>query len=195
MKGHSKGFTLAEMMIAVAILVLLLGIGMPSFQSFIANSKIRTTAEALQAGLHLARTEALRRNVQVSFWLVNDTTATCARSNASASWVVSQNDPANGCNAASSTTAAPRIVQVRSGDDGSANIVVNARDSTNAAANCITFNGFGRVQASCAGGGNPISTIRLTSAATGRELRIRVDESAIRMCNPSVASTDPTSCQ
>src|SRR5687768_7003304 len=124
MKRHSKGFTLIEMMIAVAIMVLLLGIGVPSFQTFIANSKIRTTAETLQAGLHLARTEALRRNAQVSFWLVNGISAACARSNAGASWVVSQNDPTNGCNTASSTTTAPRVVQVRSGNDGSTNVTV-----------------------------------------------------------------------
>lgn len=195
----SSGFTLVEMMISVAILAILLGVAVPGFQSFIQNTKIRTTADNMQAGLNLARAEALRRNARMSFWLVSDVSASCARSASGTSWVVSFDNPAGTCNSASSDTSVPRIVQTRSGSDGGTGISITATDGNNTASSCITFNGFGTVEAACTGGGAPIARLAITStnsASTTRTLQVRVTSGgAVRMCDPSVISdTDPSYC-
>lgn len=184
------GFTLVEMMISVAIMAILLGLAAPGFQSFIQNAKIRTTADNIQAGLHLARSEAIRRNARVSFWLVNNTSASCARSASGTSWVVSFSDPAGACNTASSDTVAPRLIQSRLGTDDSTGVSVSAASggATSSAASCITFNGFGGVEPACTGGGTRIGIINVTpanGASTARRLDVRITSGgAVRMCNP-----------
>ena len=195
----NAGFTLVEMMISVAILAILLGIGMPSFQRFIENTKIRTTADSLQAGLNLARTEALRRNARVSFWLVNNVSASCARSASGTSWVVAFDNPAGVCNAAASDTAVPRIIQSYSGSDGSSGMGVSALNGAGNAASCITFNGFGTVEPNCGANEVPIWRIKVESAnaaSTARKLDVRIiSGGAVRMCDPAVTSTtDPSRC-
>ena len=119
MGKQQQGVTLIEVMIVIVILTIVMAIGAPSFQVFIQNAKVRTAAENMQAGLALARGEALHRNEAVSLWLVNNTTAACARSSAGSSWVVSLTDPAGSCANEISETVVPRIIQTRSGNDGS----------------------------------------------------------------------------
>ena len=62
--GRAKppGFTLIELMVALAILALLLLLGVPSFTTFMRNSEIRSTAESIINGLRAASTEAANRN-------------------------------------------------------------------------------------------------------------------------------------
>lgn len=193
-----RGFTLVEMMVAVAIVAILLAVAVPGFQGWIRNAEIRTAAESLQAGLNLARTEALRRNARVSLWLVDNLGATCVRSASGKSWVVSMDNPASACAAASSETVAPRLIQSRAGNDGSPNVNVAALNAAGAAASCITFNGFGLVEAACTGGGAPLARVSLTSAAGGasaRMLDVRITSGgAIRQCDPNAAAGKPTSC-
>lgn len=195
-----NGFTLVEMMIAVAILAILLGLAAPGFQTLIQNTSIRATAESIQAGLQLARAEALRRNARVSFWLVTGIDAACVRSAAGTSWVVSVDDPAGACQAGASVIVAPRIVQTRLGSDGSSGVSLAATTGAAApvASSCITFNGLGTVESVCPGGSAPIGRISIVSASspdTTRDLQIRVAAGgSIRMCDPEVSSTDPSYC-
>lgn len=190
------GFTLIEMMITVVIMAILLAVGAPSFTTFIQNAQIRTAAENLQAGLSLARSEALRRNAHVSLWMVNNLSASCARSATGTSWVVSQDNPAGNCAAGASDTTAPRLIQTRSGSDGSSNVTLSAVDSGGSATSCITFNGFGQVETTCNGGGNPIARVSLVSAVSNtRALDIRVTAGgATRTCNPAETGSSPTAC-
>ena len=66
---HIRGFTLVEMMAAIAILALLTAAAIPSMRTFVANAHIRGTAEDMRAGLDFARSESIRRNAVVSFVL------------------------------------------------------------------------------------------------------------------------------
>ena len=61
-----RGFTLIELMVALAIAALLLLLGMPSFTTFLRNSEIRSTAESLVNGLRAASAEAARQNKRVA---------------------------------------------------------------------------------------------------------------------------------
>jgi type IV fimbrial biogenesis protein FimT len=61
-----KGFTLIELMITVAIMSILLTVGLPSFQSIIASSRLTAAANAMVSALQLARMEALKQHKPVA---------------------------------------------------------------------------------------------------------------------------------
>jgi type IV fimbrial biogenesis protein FimT len=195
MPKRSAGFTLIELMITLAVLALLLMIGLPNLSAWLANTQIRTAAEAMQAGLQLARAEALRRNVNVRFQLVDSLAATCALSNSGANWVVSLADATGACNIDPSDAVAPQIIQKRSGAEGSPNAVITATGGS-----AVVFSGLGRVTGAGAitqidvtnpGGGGcqtaagPMRCLRLTVASGGQ----------VRMCDPMVTDpNDPRLC-
>jgi prepilin-type N-terminal cleavage/methylation domain-containing protein len=60
------GFSLVEMMIAIAIVGILAGIAMPAFRDMIHAQRIRGTATDLYMALLSARSEAMKRNASVS---------------------------------------------------------------------------------------------------------------------------------
>jgi type IV fimbrial biogenesis protein FimT len=73
--ARTRGFTLIELMVALAIAALLLLIGLPSFTTFLRNSEIRSTSESLLNGLKAAQAEAANRNKNVTFQLADATGA------------------------------------------------------------------------------------------------------------------------
>lgn len=56
------GFTLIELMIAIAVLAVLVAIGFPSFQNVMRSNRVATGTNELIAAVSLARTEAIRNN-------------------------------------------------------------------------------------------------------------------------------------
>lgn len=58
---QSAGFSLVEVMVAVAILAIVLGIGIPGFQSMFENSRVNRANDAFTAAAQLARSEAITR--------------------------------------------------------------------------------------------------------------------------------------
>jgi type IV fimbrial biogenesis protein FimT len=63
---NRPGFTLIEMMVVLAITVILSSIAAPSFKSLVAGQRARATSTELYAALTLARSEAIKRNTQVT---------------------------------------------------------------------------------------------------------------------------------
>lgn len=187
--GLSRGFTLIELLVVVAILGVLLALGVPSFQTWIANTRIRTTAEALQNGLMLAKAEAIRRNAKVQFALtttepvignVNAITASSTGTN----WVVRRYQSGG-------SYAASDFIQGRSVSDGGQNTMTN---SGSAPGGCIqqstvVFTGIGGLSPI------PASTICYEVNATGgnRPLRVTVTPGgAVRMCDPGLSINTST---
>ena len=195
MNQRACGFTLIEMMITLAVFALLLMVGLPSMTIWLQNQQIRTSAEGLQAGLQLARAEALRRNGPVRFQLVDTLTAACVLANNGTNWIVSLADPTGLCDVAPSDIAAPLAIQKRSGREGTPNAVVTAANGA-AAATTVTFNGLGR-----ATGVTPITQIAVTNTSGGlcqpagpmRCLQLNISSGGqVRMCDPTVTDlTDP----
>ena len=197
---RQRGFTLVELMVAVSVMAVMLFAALPYIGTWLDNSRIRNSADSMQNGLQQARAEAVRRNQDVSFWLVavadpavlsND----CTLSNLSGSWVVSVNTPIGHCGDQPSITATPMLVGGRASGDGGGRVSVKAlqADGTTAGTT-VTFNGFGRIANSDA-----ISQINVTSSKTGptyRTLRIAISPAGlVRMCDPLVtSSTDPRKC-
>lgn len=194
MPRSTKGNTLIEMMIAVVILCILLMLAARSYSVWIANSRIRTAAETLAAGLSTARNEAIKRNRPVAFRLVTDLSSACGASGSGTSWVASIDDPTNKCDVAVAEAREPFIVAKKSAAEGADRVTINALDASGSAASTIVFNGVGRVLLT---GQAPIAQIDIASSVLAsdqaREMRIVLTTGGmIRMCDPSISDTTDT---
>jgi len=200
---RQRGFTLIELVVAIFVLGLILLAVMPGIGTWLDNTRIRNVADSLQNGLQTARGEAVKRNQNMSFWLVslNDPSKLsndCTLSNTSGSWVVSVNAPTGHCADTPSTVSSPMLVVGRPSGDGGGRVAVTAVQSDGStAANFVTFNGFGRADV---GSGAPIAQIEVTgtnTSVTYRKLRILVSAAGqVRMCDPDpgLPATDPRKC-
>ena len=203
---RQRGFSIVEVMVTITVLALMLFIAMPSIATWLANTRIRNTAESLQSGLQMARSEAVRRNQSISFYLVSLTNPavmddSCTLSDTSGSWVISASLPTKKCSSAPSTTTAPMIVSTRAiGGDG-ANVAVTALQSDKSkAGNTVTFNGFGRVtNTNTAIGSIDIAGPAEVDEANPRYRKLQLlvtPAGAVRMCDPSanLPDNDPRKC-
>jgi prepilin-type N-terminal cleavage/methylation domain-containing protein len=66
---HSRGLTLMELLVGVAILAILMAVGVPSLHDWIVRQRVKAIATELVTDLQLARSESITRNfgIQVSF--------------------------------------------------------------------------------------------------------------------------------
>jgi len=65
-KRNHSGFTLVELMTTLLIVGVILGIGIPAFNQFIATNQMAAGVNDLTSSLHLARTEAVKRRANVT---------------------------------------------------------------------------------------------------------------------------------
>ncbi len=172
----APGFTLIEIAITLAVLALLITAALPSFTTWIMNSKIRTQAEAITNGVQLARAEAVRQNLNAQLVL--------GGASGASEWTVST--------VGSGGVLSP--VQTRTAAGADATVVA----TTPGGAATITFNGLGRVVGN--GDGTPsITQVDVCStslaAADMRKMRVIINTGgSIRMCDPQVAAGDPRAC-
>jgi len=74
MKTLSRGVTLIELAVVLAVVAILFSQAAPAFSAWVHNTQVRTAAESIQNGMQLARAEAIRRNRSVMFWLTSTAT-------------------------------------------------------------------------------------------------------------------------
>ena len=195
----SRGFTVIEMAVTVAVIGLLLALIAPEVGTMVRNTRIRSAAESVLNGLQQARNESVRRNEVVGFWLVSETSrgvidSGCALSSTSGSWVVSSADPTGACAAAIDGSTAPRIVARHAAGELGTIVSVKGIQADGTDATDVSFNSFGRVA-----NATPIANIAIEDAAAAseyRRLRILVSPGGqIRMCELQVTdATDPRRC-
>ncbi|WP_328822300.1 GspH/FimT family pseudopilin [Aquipseudomonas guryensis] len=89
---RSVGFTLVELMIAMAILGILATIALPAFDSFILGSRLRTYSNDFAAAARLARSEALKRNAQVRLCMSADGLSCTTSGSWEQGWIVITSD-------------------------------------------------------------------------------------------------------
>lgn len=193
-RKFQSGFNLIELAVVVAILGFALVAVMPSISDWMQNLGVRNAAEAVKGGVERARQEALRRNADMTFWLVNDSekslTNACVLSNVGPSWVVSKLNPEGKCGAAPSNVDDPRIAEKWSARQGAASIAIEVIDGAGNSVNSITFNSLGRPEVD-----RIVRLVIGNSAGTARSLELRVDQGgSIRLCDPQVSSTDTRAC-
>ncbi len=92
MQKHSRGFTLLELMLVMAIVAILAGVALPSMSSFITTGRISGAADVIKNEFEWARTEAVKDNdtIKITFitganWCIgiDDTGGACDCSSAS----------------------------------------------------------------------------------------------------------------
>jgi type IV fimbrial biogenesis protein FimT len=170
-RAPQGGFTLVEMMVALAVFALLVLAALPNFRIWMQNTQIRTAAEGILNGLQFARAEAVRRNVNVELQMVGT----------------------SGWNARIASSG--QIVQSRTSGEGSGSAAATVFP---AGATKTTFNGLGR-QVTNLDGSEPITHLAIDSsaipAADTRQLCITVGTGGVvRMCDPQVAESDTRAC-
>lgn len=126
-KSHDKdirtrGFTLLELMIVLAVIAVLLAWGMPSLTQSIRNNQVLAQSNELIAMLHFTKGEALRRNKDVPMVLGSD----------SGGWNAFVNDPEeevapDGCEPGQLRCASHTGVTLSVLEDGVDTIVFNNR--------------------------------------------------------------------
>lgn len=194
---RQRGFSLIELLVAISILGLLMVAAMPSIGTWLDNTRIRNQGDSIIAGLQAARSEAVKTNQNVSFWLVGSSTTPgapgdeCTLSNTSASWIVSTASPASHCAGWLNTS---KVVVNRYMGGDSARVSINAlRVDGSTAGTTVTFNGFGRISNTDA-----IASIEVkgSGGSTYRNLRVWLSPSgSVQLCDPAVSSTtDPRIC-
>jgi type IV fimbrial biogenesis protein FimT len=203
--AHNQyGVSLLELLIAIAIGSILLMIGIPSFQSWIQNTQVRTAAESILNGLQVARTEAVRRNADVRFSLTD--------AGGMVAWTVCLNETADPC-------ATADVVQSRAGNEGGTNARAGISTAPYPTATPVpssyfsdpgagtglpagvTFDGLGRVPAKNLDGSpnnDDITLISVTNAqsTTARRMVIVIRTGGqVRMCDPALVLADnPQGC-
>lgn len=76
-RACARGFTMIELLVAIAVAALLFAIGVPMFRDASLGGRLSAAANDLLASVQLARSEAIKRNVAVRLCASSDG-ATCA---------------------------------------------------------------------------------------------------------------------
>lgn len=70
--GEPHGFTLIEMLVAMAIMALIAAIGFPAIERMLARQTFETTARGLEVALRAGRADAVRRDLPVPVAITPD---------------------------------------------------------------------------------------------------------------------------
>ncbi len=113
----SQGFTLVELMITVAVMVVLAAIAAPSMSAMIDNSRTAGQTEELVSTLQMARAEAIRRNARVT--VCGGTGGACSGTTTWANWTIFGRD---------NTLAVPADDVIRDTTAGTGMVVTSSVD-------------------------------------------------------------------
>ncbi len=195
-----RGFTLIELMIAIALLAILVTLGLPSFTAWISNAKVRTVAESLQTGIRLAQAEAVRQNRSVVLAFTNGIPDPATAITAAASgnrWVIQS--------LAQFGSADGSFVQAGSLTDIAAGVTIEG-------VSALCFNSNGRLITATAETIQSNTTPQISGAAcdptdatftvdrpgsADRALKVLISASGrVRMCDPkrTLSATSPDGC-
>ena len=85
---RTRGFTLVELMVTIMVLVVLVSIAVPSFDNIRLLSRLNSYSTDLVAGSQVARSEAIKRNAQVTLCVSSNGTSCATTGQWETGWIV-----------------------------------------------------------------------------------------------------------
>lgn len=95
MKTRQSGFTLVELMVTLAVVVVLIGLAVPSFQTLLVSQRLNTAADMLISDFRYARSEAIKRTNQVTICVSSNGTSCTSDALWKDGWIVFVDDNGN----------------------------------------------------------------------------------------------------
>lgn len=183
--NKSRGFTLVELIVAIAIIGIMSSMALPAFQGMVAGIRVRSTAESFNSGLQLARSEAIKQNSRTSF----DFSTT---GETTGEWTVCSSTAIYPCPTAS-------IVQIKRSAEASQNVVITA---TPAGSTMTTFTGLGRqytdpitLALNNPNGTAEVTTVDFSAAGTSKRYRVVISSAgSAKLCDPSLPASNVKAC-
>lgn len=178
MMHRLRGFTLAELMVVLAIAGILLAAGMPSLRDMIARSRLRTTAGDLFSAIDLTRSQAIARGERVIMMPADPQRADWTRG-----WVVFVDK-----NASLSLDAGDELIFQQG--PLKAGLAVSSAFSSPHPPYYVSYNGAGR---SCSASNSMASRPGTLSLVMGQGIRhIKINMlGRVRICDPQL---QPKTC-
>lgn len=173
---RTRGFTLVELLIGLAILAILMLLALPTFRDFMGNTRIRNTADSLANGIRQAQVEAIKRNRNVTFEV-----------DAVNGWTIRDPDPVLG-----------GMVEAEPFGDTSGQVLV---DPNPPGTFKLTYTALGQyvTPTNPDDGTNVMTSIRVTAPAMAapHDLRVVADPAwgvGVRVCDKRFGAADPVGC-
>lgn len=196
-RRRQTGFTMIELMITISVMAILVIIGIPSYQQWTQNTRIRSAMESIQNGLRLARNQATQQAANVRFQFTTS----------SGGWQV--------CTLASTQTTCPAssssVIQQYAGDNGSDGVTVTTSTDvttdtgsnwyTSTISGAATGSGITYTALSRPSDYGNTSLVRIdvsASQASARRLITTISAGGmVHMCDPGIAfsTTSTQGCQ
>jgi type IV fimbrial biogenesis protein FimT len=129
---RQRGLSLIELMIAIAMLALVMGLGLPSMLEMVDGNRVARQATWLQSDLRLARAEAVRRGAPVAMCTSTNGSGCTANSSWRDGWIVFSNRLGDGNFNAGSGDEILRVQPAWSGTDTAVTTPDAARVAFNA---------------------------------------------------------------
>jgi len=179
-RPRTSGFTLIELMVALAIGALLLMLALPGYTLWIADAQIRNAAESIVGGLRFTQGEAIKRNELVEF-VIDPTTAT-------GGWIARLVSDG-------STLQRGRFAE---GADKTSFVTVDTLGAVGTAT-IVTFTGLGFIDTVNADASPVLAQVQVTPSvalAGTRNLNVLAGgtRTGIKICDPAWPLTDPKGC-
>jgi type IV fimbrial biogenesis protein FimT len=175
--SNATGFSLIELLIVIAVIMILTLLSIPNFADWLQNSRTRSVAESLQNGLRFAQAEAARLSRQTTFTTVTP------------NWTVDFVPvPAAGD---------PTLTTLRTSPIGNLD---NVTIALTPAGTVIGFNSFGRAFSVASGVFTPLAadaSFLVANSNGSRTLKVLISPSGkVHMCDPAktFAADTPDGC-
>lgn len=165
---RQAGFTLIEMLTAVAILAISMAFAAPAFQSWTANTQIRSAAQQITGAVQLTKSESLRRNALVKLTI-----------DASNAWTIS---------CVTVTPDCPAVIQQqKSGETKTGRLVTQFSEG-----NSVVFNSLGQLAIPLSNPGPLFITVKSPDSKINSQVRIQIAQTgSVRQCPKETIPSTP----